>query len=70
MDFKARFQGKTSKITKEGHIEGEAPDFDATPSSNLMRQDSNYKQDRTSVNGGSREQRLTHNSQFSNRQSD
>ena len=70
MDFKARFQGKTSKITKEGHIEGEAQDFDVTPTNKMVRQNSNYKPDRASVNGGSRQQRLTHNSQFSNRQSD
>lgn len=35
MDFKARFQGKTSKITKEGSIEGQTKSFDneskATP---------------------------------------
>jgi hypothetical protein len=28
MDFKARFAGKTSKITKEGSLEGNAADFD------------------------------------------
>ena len=40
MDFKARFQGKTSKITKEGHIEGEAQDFDITPTNSMLRQNS------------------------------
>ena len=28
MDFKTRFQGKTSKITSAGDIEGEKADFD------------------------------------------
>lgn len=28
MDFKARFAGKTSKITKDGDLEGKAADFD------------------------------------------
>ena len=28
MDFKARFQGKTSKITKEGHIDANRAGFD------------------------------------------
>jgi len=28
MDFKARFAGKTSKITKDGDLEGKAAGFD------------------------------------------
>ena len=28
MDFKARFAGKTSKITKDGEVEGRAAEFD------------------------------------------
>ena len=28
MDFKARFAGKTSKITKDGNIEGSKAEFD------------------------------------------
>ena len=28
MDFKARFAGKTSKITKDGDLEGNKADFD------------------------------------------
>jgi len=30
MDFKTRFQGKTSKISKEGDISGKAAEFDDT----------------------------------------
>jgi hypothetical protein len=29
MDFKTRFQGKTSKITRDGDVEGNKADFDA-----------------------------------------
>lgn len=28
MDFKTRFQGKTSKITKDGDLDGHKADFD------------------------------------------
>lgn len=28
MDFKTRFQGKTSKITKDGDLDGNKADFD------------------------------------------
>ena len=28
MDFKTRFQGKTSKITRDGDVEGNKADFD------------------------------------------
>ena len=28
MDFKTRFQGKTSKITKDGDLEGNKAEFD------------------------------------------
>jgi hypothetical protein len=36
MDFKTRFQGKTSKITKDGDLEGNKADFDIAPATNLI----------------------------------
>ena len=48
MDFKARFAGKTAKITKDGDLEGNKVGFDA-PSNQIhakSRGNSIHKQDR------------------------
>ena len=34
MDFKTRFQGKTSKITSDGNYEGNKADFDVAVPNN------------------------------------
>lgn len=52
MDFKTRFQGKTSKITKDGDIEGNITGFDVNPATNLIpqaRTNSIHKNDRLGV---------------------
>lgn len=49
MDFKTRFQGKTSKITKDGDFEGNKADFDVAGPVNLAppaRLNSIHKNDR------------------------
>ena len=70
MDFKTRFQGKTSKITKDGDLEGNKADFDVNPTNLLppARANSIHKNerinqgapavDRTNLN-------ITRNSRFS-----
>lgn len=69
MDFKTRFQGKTSKITKDGDLEGNKADFD-TPSNALppARGNSIHKNDRLSNNGAAVDRsnlNITRNSRFS-----
>jgi len=68
MDFKTRFQGKTSKITKDGDVEGNKADFD-TPSHLIppARGNSIHKNDRISNNGAADRSNLniTRNSRFS-----
>lgn len=44
MDFKARFQGKTSKITKEGHIDANKAGFDAGQGTPLRNNSTSKKQ--------------------------
>jgi hypothetical protein len=72
MDFKARFAGKTSKITKEGDINANKAGFDEIHK-NLpaARVSSIHKNDRNSVSGQAHQSNnlnnmnLTSNSKFS-----
>ena len=82
MDFKARFQGKTSKINKEGQIDGNTAGFDepATPhrNSSVSKKDkiTAHKYDNSTNNisqgGGdpSKQMGITRNSKFSYKSTD
>ena len=69
MDFKTRFQGKTSKVTKDGDIEGNKADFDVAQPNNLppARGNSIHKNDRINNSGAVDRSNLsiTRNSRFS-----
>lgn len=69
MDFKTRFQGKTSKITRDGDLEGNKADFDVAPTSLLppARGNSIHKNDRVTPAAAADRSNLniTRNSRFS-----
>ena len=71
MDFKTRFQGKTSKITRDGDLEGNKADFDVAPATNLLPQargNSIHKNDRVVNNAPAVDRtnlNITRNSRFS-----
>ena len=50
MDFKARFAGKTSKISKEGVIDEKPAEFDEKNQMTPNRNNSISKKDRISIN--------------------
>ena len=70
MDFKTRFQGKTSKITKDGDVEGNKADFDTPGSSGIppVRTTSIHKNDKIGGGGAAVDRsnlNITRNSRFS-----
>ena len=62
MNFKERFAGKTTKITKEGDLESNKADFDA-PKNIMSRGNSIHKNDRSMLNESNNE--ITRNSRLS-----
>jgi hypothetical protein len=68
MDFKARFAGKTSKITKEGDLDANKAGFDQPSNQPVLpaRGNSIHKNDRNNAaSGNGSNLNITRNSRFS-----